>query len=172
MSMFFTSRKTGFKSLLNTSSIPCCLSSFFSFFLSHSRQLLDTWWIDRECFYLLDSFSTPTGSIKILIWYLMICSLIPISVDDHFLNTFLDRCLDTSRHLYLSRFTATLFKLPVRSGTHFAWSLSRYFSVFLSQALSSQSNNCSSRLLQAFSSFFSLGKLLILSHSCISCLET
>ena len=61
---FFTSRKNVFKSLLDTFSIPCCLSSFFSFFLSQSQQLLNTWWIDRECFCILDSISTPGGSIE------------------------------------------------------------------------------------------------------------
>ena len=48
------------KNCLDTSSIPCCLSSFFSFFLSQSRQLFDTW----ECFCILDSVSTPGGSIE------------------------------------------------------------------------------------------------------------
>ena len=73
------------------------------------------------------------------------------------------------RHLHLSRFIGTLFKLPVRSRTHFPRSLSRYFSISLPKTLSSHSNNCFSRILQAFSSFSLLGKPLILSHSCISC---
>ena len=77
MFVFFTSRKTGFKSWLDTSSTPCCLSSFFSCFLSLSRQLLDTWWIDRESSCLLDSFSTPGGSIELLFLVLMSCSSIP-----------------------------------------------------------------------------------------------
>ena len=84
MSVFFSSRKTVFKKLarhlLNTSSIASYLSSFLKLFLiaisiapRHlvdrsrkfltSRQLLDTWWIDRASFLLLvffflDSFST------------------------------------------------------------------------------------------------------------------
>ena len=77
MSVFFTSWKTGFKSWLDTSSIPYCLSSFFSYFLSLSWQLLDTWWIDQESSCLLDSFSTPGGSIKLLFLDLMSCSSIP-----------------------------------------------------------------------------------------------
>ena len=77
MFVFFTSWKTGFKSWLDTSSTPCCLSSFFSCFLSLSRQLLDTWWIDRESSCLLDSFSTPGGSMKLLFLDLMSCSSIP-----------------------------------------------------------------------------------------------
>ena len=76
MFVFFTSQKIGFKSWLDTS-IPCCLSSFFNFFLSHSRQLLDTWWIDWESSYLLDSFSTASGSIELLFSHLMDCSSTP-----------------------------------------------------------------------------------------------
>ena len=77
---FFTFQKTAFKSQLDTSSIPCYLSSFFSFFLSQSRQLLDTWWIDRECFCLLDSFSTPAGSIELLFLNLNLCCSIASSI--------------------------------------------------------------------------------------------
>ena len=63
--------------LLDTSSTPCCLSSFFSCFLSLSRQLLDTWWIDQESSSLFDSFSTPSGSIELLFLDLMSYSSIP-----------------------------------------------------------------------------------------------
>ena len=63
--------------LLDTSSTPYCLSRFFSCFLLLSRQLLDTWWIDRESSCLLDSFSTPGGSIEFLFLDLMSCSSIP-----------------------------------------------------------------------------------------------
>ena len=51
--VFFSSWKTILKSWLDTSSTPCCLLSFLIFFLSQSRQLLDTWWIDRDLFSLL-----------------------------------------------------------------------------------------------------------------------
>ena len=77
MFVFFTIRKTGFKSWLDTSSIPCCLSTFFSFFLLQSRQLLDTWWIDRESSCFLNSSSTPGGSIELLFLDLLSCSSIP-----------------------------------------------------------------------------------------------
>ena len=73
MFVFFSSRKTVLKSWLDTSSIASYLSSF----LSQSRQLLDTWWIDREYSYLLDSFSTPSGSIKLLFLDLIPCCSIP-----------------------------------------------------------------------------------------------
>ena len=77
MSVFFTSRKTVLKSWLDTSSTSCCLSRFFSCFLLLSRQLLDTWWIDRESSCLFDSFSTLGGSIELLFLDLMSCSSIP-----------------------------------------------------------------------------------------------
>ena len=134
MSIFFTSRKTGFKSLLDTSSIPCYLLSFFSFFLLQSRKFLDTWWIDRESFCLLDSFSTPGGSIELLLLYLMICSStpprylylwktifsIPSSTDVSTpLDTFICRALLRDYLVFL-----------VRSEPHFVQSLSRLISVF------------------------------------------
>ena len=52
------------------------------------------------------------------------------AVNDLFLDTFLDRCLDTSRHCICRDLLLALFKLLVRSGTHFIRSLSRYFSLF------------------------------------------
>ena len=64
------------KLVLKAGSTPCCLSSFFSCFLSLSRQFLDTWWIDRESSCLLDSFSTLGRSIELLFLDLMSCSLI------------------------------------------------------------------------------------------------
>ena len=82
-------------------------------------------------------------------------------VDDHFLDT----CI--CRDLLLA-----LFKLPVQFGTQFIRYLSRYFSVFSPKTFSSHSKLCSSRILQAFLRISSLGKLPILSHSCISCFET
>ena len=108
----FHSRKTGFKKWLDTSSIPprhlaiCRASQAFSY-------------------YNLDSSSIPSGSIEkapassIASWHLVhrssFCSWIwwvvpqylldTSTVDKHFLDTYLDSFLNTSRHLYLSRFT-------------------------------------------------------------------
>ena len=42
-----------------------------------------------------------------------------VSVDVVFLDTFLDRWLDTSRHLYLSRITEDLYICSSRFGSHF-----------------------------------------------------
>ena len=42
-------------------------------FLTQSRHLLDTWWIDRESSCLLDSSSTPGGSIEHLFLNMILC---------------------------------------------------------------------------------------------------
>ena len=73
MFVFFSFRKTVLKSWLDTSSIPCYLSSFSSLFLTQSGHLLDTWWIDRESSCLLNSSSTPGGSIEFLFLKLILC---------------------------------------------------------------------------------------------------
>ena len=101
----------------------CRASSTFSY------CNLDTWWIDRESSYLLDSFSTPGGLIELLFLYLLICSstpprylfllktifLTPSSIDFLTpLDTFI--CRDLLRH-YLN--------LLVQSEPHFVRSLSR-----------------------------------------------
>ena len=77
--------------LPDTSSIASNLSSFLSFFLSQSRQHLDTWWIDRASSYHLDSFSTSGGSIELLFLIRYFCFSIP------------------SRHLHLS---TSIFSTP------------------------------------------------------------
>ena len=81
ISVFFTSQKTALKSWLDTSSTPSrylaiCRASQ-AFFLTQSRHLLDTWWIDRESSCLLDSSSTPGGSIELLFLNLILCCSIP-----------------------------------------------------------------------------------------------
>ena len=48
-----------------------------AFFLTQSWHLLDTWWIDRESSCLIDSSSTPGGSIDILFLKLILCCSIP-----------------------------------------------------------------------------------------------
>ena len=59
--------------LLDTSSTPCCLSRFFSCFLSLSRQILNTLWIDWESSCLFDRSLIPGGSIELLFLDLMSC---------------------------------------------------------------------------------------------------
>ena len=158
--------------LLNTSSTPCYLSSFSSFFISQSRQLLDTWWIDRESSCLLDSFSTSGGSIKLLFMDLMSCSLILaryLSCRQAF-SRHLPR--QHPRHLICRDLPRVPYKPPRAIQTSFH-SISLSIALcFLSQTLSSHSKLDPQRFLQAFSRFSSLGKLLISHSSCISCFET
>ena len=77
ISVFFTSQKTVSKCCLDTFSTPSwylaiCRASQ-AFFLMQSWHLLDTWWIDWESSYLLDSSLTPGGSIKLLFLNLILC---------------------------------------------------------------------------------------------------
>ena len=84
--------------LLDTSSIASYLSSFLSFFLSQSRQYLDTWWIDREIFWPLDSSSTPSGSIEPHILLLVFFFLDSFSTPDLLTSLFLTHTRKMSRH--------------------------------------------------------------------------
>ena len=123
MSMFFSSRKTVLKSWLDTSSIASYLSSFLSFFLIAislapwylvdrlrkfltSRQLLDTWWIDRAS-YLASGVSIPRQLLDT--W----------SVNVAFLDTCLTDVSTPPRHLICQDLLRALFKLLVRSACHF-----------------------------------------------------
>ena len=58
MSVFFSSQKIVFKSLLDTSSTQLSIELPSLFFLSQSQHLFDTWWINRESYCLLNNFST------------------------------------------------------------------------------------------------------------------
>ena len=157
--------------LLDTSSIASYLSSFLSFFLLQSCQHLDTWWIDRQSFWPLDSFSTPGGSIKPNI--LLLVFLFLDSFSTHNLLTLLlsiptrqmsQHHLDTSSvEIYWGLYFSSSCDPPVI----FSISLSTNC-CFLSQTLSSLPQICSTRFLQASPSFPSCCKLLF---SCISCIH-
>ena len=135
-----------------------CLITFMSVFFSSRKivfkSLLDTWLsIERPSFFSyrnLDTSSTAGGSIKkvlvssiasrqlgrsiellFLIWWLL---------PRHLLDTFIYRRpfsrhlpRQIARHLHLSRFTDGLYILFVRSAAHFCRSLSRYLCLFISQ---------------------------------------
>ena len=107
-----------------------------SFFLLKSRHLLDSWWIDWESSCLFDSFSTARSIDQASVLDMVVCSSIHAwhlhLSTAIFLDTYLDRFLDTSRHLYLSRFTNCLYILLVHSTSHFCRSLSRYLYLFIS----------------------------------------
>ena len=137
MSVFFTSRKTTFKSWLDTSSIP-------------PRYLVVCWASLAFSYRNPDSFSILGGSIengsassiasrhlvdrsRFCSWFWWVVPRYPLNtsaVDDHFLTPSLTGVsipLDT----YICRdLLLALFKLPVRSGIHFIRYLSRYFSIF------------------------------------------
>ena len=101
-----------------------------AFFLSQSQQFLDTWWIDQECSCLLDSFSTPGGSIKLLFLDLILCCSIPQLSTTIFSTPALTTSstpLNTSSVEHYWRFYLNLLAW---SDSHFTRSLSRLLSLF------------------------------------------
>ena len=69
--------------------------------------------------------------------------------------------LDTSQHLYLSRFTDLLYKGSTQSISHFSRSLSRQTHLFTSQTSLTHSILLPQGFFKVFTSFSSLGKFLI-----------
>ena len=143
------------------------------FFLT--QHLLDTWWIDRESSCLLDNSSIPGGLIELLFVNLILyCSI---------LAWYLSCRWPVSRHLpqqlprhlpipQLSSITEGSIYSSIAILLSFLWSLSICPRLFISQTLSFSLPTSSSRFLQAFSSFSTLGKRLIPLYSCISCFKT
>ena len=103
--------------LFDTSSIPCCMSSYFSFFLLQSWQLLDTWWIDRASILGSDELFLNTCSIPQLLTIIFSTPSLTASSTP----------LDTSSVEIYWRFYISLL---VQSEPHFIRYLSRLFSVF------------------------------------------
>ena len=106
MFVFFTSRKTGFKSWLDTSSIPCYLSSFSSIFLN-AISTPPRYLVDRSSFcswiwFFVDRYFLDTSAVA-----------------DLFLDTYLDSFLDTSRYLSCRALLKGLYILPSRFFSHF-----------------------------------------------------
>ena len=118
-----------FLSNLDSFSTPDYLSSFSTSSYRNLDSFSTARWIDRDFFWILDSFLTTGRSIELSFSLLLICpSTDPRELHlstPFLLDTWLDRCLDTSQHLYLSRFTDLLYKSPAQSGSHFFRSLSR-----------------------------------------------
>ena len=121
--VIFTSRKTILKRWLDTSSIPCYLSSFSSIFL---KRNLDTssilgGLIEKA----LASSIAPRqlvdrSSFCSWIWFFVARYLLDTSaVDDQFLDTYLDNFLDTSRYLICRALLKVLVKPPLWSVSHF-----------------------------------------------------
>ena len=125
-----------------------------------ARHLLDTWWIDRECSCLLDSSSIRGGSIELLFLDLIPCCLI--------LARYLNCRRPFSRHLpqqlpphlsipHLSSITeGSIYTSSHDSFLISSISLNLSAPVHLPNTLISL-QSCSSRFLQAFSSFSTLG---------------
>ena len=128
----FSLLKKRFLSYLDTSSIPPRHLAICRAFKLCSYRNLDrsstAMWIDQESSWTLNSFLIAGGSIELPFLCLLLCFSTPfstaISTDVVFLDTFLDRCLNTSQHLYLSRITEDLYIGFSRSDSHF-FNLSR-----------------------------------------------
>ena len=161
--------------LLDTSSIPCYLSSFSSIFLNAistpPRYLVD----QSRKLYLLDSSSTPAGSIELLFLNLTLCCSIP--------SRYLSCRRPDPQHLprqlpwyllipQLSSITEGSIYFSIAILLSFLRSLSICPRLFISQTLSFSLQTSSSMFLQAFSSFSTFGKCLIPLYSCISCFKT
>ena len=117
------------KLILKASSTPllhlaiCQASKLF--FLSQSRHLLNTWWINQESSCPFDSFSTLGGSIEPHLLCLMFCTS---TLSRHLYLSMAKSSTPystLSRHLHLSTFTKVLYILLVRSEPHFSRSLSQ-----------------------------------------------
>ena len=152
--------------------IPCYLPSFSSIFF---KRNLDTSSIPDGSIekapassiatrHLLDQSSFCFESDPLLLNSFLDTS----AIEDQILDTYLDRSLDTSRYLHLSRFTSCLYKASMRSGNHFSSISLSILLCFSPKTLSSYSKLVPQGFFKFFSSFSLLGKLLILSHSCIS----
>ena len=174
MSVFFTSRNTGFKSQLDTSSIP--------------PWYLAVYWVSLAFSYRNpNSFLIPGGSIENgsassiasqhLVDRLSFCSWFWWVVPWHLLDTSSIPQLSTtiSRHLprQVSQYLSTPASVEIYWGSiyslfaiHFSFlrSLSICPRLFISQVLSLSLQTSSLRFFKPFSSFSSLGKFLI-SHS-------
>ena len=160
------------KKRLDTSSTPCYLLRFFSCFLLLSWQLLDTWWIDWESSCLLDSFSTPAGSIELLFLDLMSCSSIPqLSTTISSIPTLIASLIPLDTCIYRALLKVYIFILrdPILI---YSISLDLFASIHLPNILSLTPNLSSSVIFQAFSRFSSLSKFLISHSSCFSWFET
>ena len=121
MFVFFSSRKTVLKSWLDTSSIPCYLSSFLSLFLIAiliaPRNLVDRLSFCSWIWFLISRYLLDTSA-----------------VDDLFLDTYLDSFLDTSRYLICRALLKVLFKPP-------SWSVSHFFDLSRSVCTCSSSKH-------------------------------
>ena len=182
MFVFFTLKKLVFKSgstppryLHDTSSIP-------------PWHLAVCWASQAFSYRNPDTSSTPSGSIEKAptssiafrpsfcswIWWVVPGYLLDTStIEDHFLDTYLDSFLDTSRRLPLLSFTEGLYIHSSRPVSHFfdlSWSVCTYSSPKHTLSLTPNLFICD--FFKLFQDSSSLGKFLFSHSSCISCFET
>ena len=179
MSVFFSSRKTGFKKCLNTSSIPprhlaiCRASQAFSYRNPDSSSIPGGSIEKAHASSIASQHLVDRSSFCSWIWWIVLQYLLDTStVNKRFLYTYLDSFLDTSQHLIYWDLLRVLYKPPRAIRTSFHLISLSIALCSLSQTHSSHFNLDPQRFLQAFSKFYSLGKLLIPDSSCISCFET
>ena len=122
----FHSQKIGFKKWLNTSSIPprhlavCRDSSAISYRFPDS-SMIPSGSIEKAPTSSIDPrHLVDWSSFCSWIWWFVPRYLLDTSViNNHFLDTYLDSVLNTSRHLHLSSFTEGLYILFSQSDSHF-----------------------------------------------------
>ena len=179
MSVFFTLPKTGFKSWLDTSSIPPWYlvvyrdSSAVSYRFPDSSSILGGSIEKVSASLIASQHLVDWLSFCSWIWWVVPRYLLDTStIDDHFLDTYLDSFLDTSWHLHLLSFTEGLY-------IHSSWSDSHFFDLSRSvRTYSSPKHHLSHSkplplwFFKLFQYSSSLGKFLISHSSCISCFET
>ena len=157
MFVFFTLEKL----VLKSGSTPCYLSSFSSFFYHNpDNSLILGGSIEKSLIssiasrHLVDRSSFCSWIWRIAPRYL----LDTLAVKDHFLDTYFDSFLYTSRHLYLSRFTEGIYIPSSWSDSHFfdvSWSVRTCSSPKHSLSLTPNIFLCD------FSSFFKILLLLV-----------
>ena len=126
MSVFFSSRKTSFKKWLDTSSIPlrhlaiCRASQALSYHNPNSSSTPGGLIEKAPASLIASRHLVDRSSFCSWIWFLVPRYLLNTStVNDHFLDTYLDSFLDTSRYLICQALLKVLFKPPSWSVSHF-----------------------------------------------------
>ena len=125
MFVFFTSWKTVLKSWLDTfhSLLSVELPKPFSYRNLDSSSILGGSIENAPTSSIASRHLVDRSSFRSWIWFLVARYLLDTSVvDDHFLDTYLDRFLNTSWHLRLSRFIEGLYILS-------SWSISHFFNL-------------------------------------------
>ena len=160
MSVFFSSRKTGFKKCLNTSSIPprhlaiCRASQAFSYRNPDSSSIPGGSIEKAHASSIASRHLVDRSSFCSWIWWIVARYFLnTLAVDKHLLDTYLDSFLETSQHLICQALLKVLFKPPraIRFSFHsISLSIALYF---LSQTLSSHSSKVSSSFFKIFFSW-------------------